>query len=267
VRSTTVPTGSKARYSLQVTGAASGTTCLIGQRLPACDVPMIGGSYATFSFYVYNGSGGAFTPNLLIGTPGAADDFTTVTNRLTQALQSCANAAWTRVTHTVDISGYTNLAYGIQVELQIPSGSLDSGAKLVRVTECQGEAGRVRTAFERLPESAELLRCQKFLCVLACDAGSVANGFADGATSSIVSLLFPTTMRAAPTFAVSSAGHFQIDAVSGGSGACTGLTGAYLSPHGASLAPARSTSAWTAGQGVRLVSISADSKLYFRARL
>lgn len=266
VRSTTVPTGSKARYSLQVTGATSGTTCLFGQRVPACEVPMVNG-YATFSFLVYNGSGSAFTPNLLIGTPASADAFTTVTNRLTQALQSCADAGWTRVTCTVDISGYTNLANGIQVELQIPSGSLDSGAKLVRVTECQGEAGRVRTALERLPEPLELLRCQKYLFTWASSDGVIGDGFADGNTTANVAVRFPTTMRAAPTFAASDVTHFSVDVVSGTSGATTGLTAAGLSTDGCEMRPVRATSTWTAGQGLRLLFANASAKMYFRARL
>ena len=266
-RSTTVPAASnKARYSLQVTGATSGTTCLIGTRVPAADVPMVKG-YATFSAYVDNATGGAFTPNLLIGTPGAADDFTTVTNRLTQALQSCPDGAVTRVTYTVDISGYTNLANGLQAELQIPSGSLDSGAKAVRVTMCQFELGRVATAFERLPVALILFQCQYFYRVFATASGNIGHGFADGATSGTIAFDLGPPMRVEPTFSVSAVTHFQVDAVSGGSGATTGLTAAGAWTKSVDLRPVRSGSTWTAGQGIRLLAANASAALIFNARL
>ena len=158
IRTTSVPSGSRARYGLQVTGAASVTTCLIGQKIASWDMPSIRRT-VTFSAQIRNGSGAAFAPNLLLGTPGAENDFTTVTNRLTQALQSCADAAWTRVSFTVDISAYTNIANGLQVEIQIPSGSLDSGSKTVIVTEAMLAPTRGPTPFYREARKDELDRC------------------------------------------------------------------------------------------------------------
>jgi hypothetical protein len=157
-RASSVPSGAKSRYSLEITGATSVTTVLAGQRIEAASIPPIKRSI-TFTAKVWNGTGGSFTPTLLLGTPGAADDFTTVTNRLTQALQACANGAWTTVTHTVDVSGYTNVDNGMQVEIQIPSGSLDSGSKLVRLAEV---SLGVNTAFHAIPVSLDLQRCLRF---------------------------------------------------------------------------------------------------------
>lgn len=132
-RSTTVRTDNRARYSVELVGATSVTTVLFGVRLEAVTIPKIKRE-VTYQAYVYNGSGASFQPSLLLGTPAATDDFTTVTNRLTQTLQSCADGAWTLVSHTADISGYTNLANGLQVDLQIPSGSLVSG-DTIRIME------------------------------------------------------------------------------------------------------------------------------------
>jgi hypothetical protein len=160
-RSTTVRTDNRARYSLEVVGATSVTTVLIGQRLEAADIPKIKRE-VTFQAYVYNGSGASFQPSLLLGTPGAADDFTTVTNRLTQTLQSCPDATWTQVSHTVDISAYTNLANGLQVELQIPSGSLVSGDTVRIMEPMLCAAGQVAT-FEVEPITETIDRTQRFL--------------------------------------------------------------------------------------------------------
>jgi hypothetical protein len=159
-RSTTVRTDNRARYSLEVVGAASVTTVLIGQRLEAADIPKIKRE-VTFQAYVYNGSGASFQPSLLLGTPGAADDFTTVTNRLTQTLQACADAAWTLVSHTVDISAYTNLANGLQVEIQIPSGSLVSGDTVRIMEPMLCPAGQV-SIFEVEPVTETESRCERF---------------------------------------------------------------------------------------------------------
>ena len=100
------------------------------------------------------------TPVLLLGTPSTEDNFTTVTNRLTQSLQSCANGAWTKVTHTVDISGYTNINNGLQVEIQT-SGHTTFG-RIVRIAEVQLERNAQPTPFEQRPYGTELALCQRY---------------------------------------------------------------------------------------------------------
>ena len=156
-QSTSVPTSSRARFSLEIQGATSVTTVNIGQRLSAADIPKIKRT-VTFQCYVRNVSGlGDFTPSLLLGTPTIADDFGTVTNRLTQTLQSCTDSAWTQVSHTVDISGYTDIDNGLQAELRIPSGFLISGC-VVRLTEMQLAPCAAVTAFDGVTYAEELER-------------------------------------------------------------------------------------------------------------
>lgn len=159
-QSSTLPAGSRARYSLELTGAASVTTVDVDQRVEAAEIPRIK-RQVTFSFAVHNVTGAAFTPSLLLGTPAAADDFTTVTNRLTQVLASCPNAAWTTVSHTVDISLYTNIDNGLEVKLRLPSGVLVAG-DVVRVTEAQVRAASAFVAFEPEPIQLALDRCFRF---------------------------------------------------------------------------------------------------------
>ncbi len=210
-RSTTVPTGSYAGYSLKLTGAASVTTVLIGQRIEALEIPRLK-RRLTFSAYVYNVTGAAFVPVLLIGTPGAADDFTTVTNRATTgsggvpALGSCADTAWTRVSVSIDVSGFTNIANGMQVELQVPSGSLVSG-DVVHVTEMRLEPGPLRTPCIPLPFGEELRRCQRYYTKTfaygtapAQNAGTAgAFGALSAGTGPFGTWFFPVRMRTTPT--------------------------------------------------------------------
>jgi hypothetical protein len=168
------------------------TTCLIGQRFEAASVPFVKRTI-TFQAKVYNGTGGAFTPNLLIGTPSAADNFATVTNRLTQALQSCADASWTTVSFSVDISGYTNVDNGIQVELQIPSGSLNSGAKSVKIAEVDVSPGNTAATFEACPIDILLPRCQRYF------EKSYAMADAPGTNGPVTRMIFPVVSNSIAT--------------------------------------------------------------------
>jgi hypothetical protein len=128
LRSTTVPTGSRSKYSLELTGAADVTTVTVDQRIEAINVPK---STVYFSAYIYNGSGAAFTPKLYISTPAASDNWTTPSvingSGSGESLQECADSAWTKVYWTADISGYSNVANGVEFKLEIPSGSLVAG--------------------------------------------------------------------------------------------------------------------------------------------
>lgn len=160
-QSTTVPTNKLARFSLLVTGATSATTVNIGQRIEAANIPQITRK-VTFAAWIYNETGASFQPSLLLGTPSASDNFTTVNNRLTQTLIPCANNEWTEVTWTVDISGYTNLANGLQVEIQIPSGSMNANTKKVYVTQVRLTPSDYVVPFQRLSGEFELMRCQRY---------------------------------------------------------------------------------------------------------
>lgn len=126
-RSTTVPAGSRSKYSLELTGATGVSTVTIDQRIEAMNVPK---STVYFSAYIYNGSGTAFTPKLYVSTPAASDDWTTPTvingSGSGENLQECADSAWTKVYWTADISGYSNIDNGVEFKLEIPSGSLVS---------------------------------------------------------------------------------------------------------------------------------------------
>jgi hypothetical protein len=160
-RSTSAPSGGRSRYSYQITGATSVTTVNVGQRIEASFMPAIKQT-VTFSARIYNNTGSLFTPVLNLFTPATEDGFSSVTQRLSQSLQSCANGAWTTVSHTVDISGYTNINNGLSLEIQFPSGSLNAGTKSVTLTEVQLEPGPVATPFEVRPLQVEIALCQRY---------------------------------------------------------------------------------------------------------
>lgn len=171
-QSTTVP-DARQKHSLLITGATSGTTCNVRQRVEAAEMPCLKRT-VTFQAQIRNDTGGAFTPVLLLGTPTAADNFGTVNNRLTQNLQSCADGAWTQVSYSVDISAYTDIDNGLQVEIQIPSGSLNSNAKSVKITQLQLAEGSTVRAIDSVPISIELTRCLRFYELMGCIMGGTS---------------------------------------------------------------------------------------------
>lgn len=228
-RSTSVPTGSMAQYSVQLVGNTSVTTVLLGTRLEAAEVVPLRRT-VTVQASIYNATGAAFTPSLLVGTPGAADDFTTVTNRLTQALQSCADSTWTTVFYTVDISAYTNIANGVQLELQFPSGPLNSSGKTVYVTELSIRPGVAVEPFEHVPINIEMERCRWYYFEVG--GADVYQTLCGGnvISSTLAYLFFKLpTMRTAPALGISAVGDFAI----GGAG--IGCTDVYTAAAGADI--------------------------------
>ena len=150
---------------------------------------------------MYNGTGASVTPSLLIGTPAASDDFTTVTNRLTQSLQACADAAWTTVSHTVDVSSYTDLANGMEIGLQFPSGSVVAG-DTVRITEAQVTATNGMVGFSRPGTGVELTDCQRYYWRWQSVDGNEVIGLPGVSTSTNHTYFFgiqlPVPMRVVP---------------------------------------------------------------------
>jgi hypothetical protein len=193
IRDSNVPPTSLSKYSLQIApNGTSGSTCNLGQRIESANVYALKGT-VTFSAWIFNNTSASMTPVLLLGTPSAEDNFTTVTNRLTQSLQACANGAWTKVTHTVDISGYTNINNGLQVEIQT-SGHTTFG-RIVRIAEVQLERNAQPTPFEQRPIGTELGLCQRYFAGV-CQGWT---GRIGGSTNAEMVGRFPVPMRATPT--------------------------------------------------------------------
>lgn len=199
-RSTTVRTNARAKYSLQLDGAASVTTVEISQRIEAAMVGRYKGPVA-FSGYIYNGSGADFTPTLKARTPSAADNFTTTTVRngggSGEILQRCIDGQWTWVTWTADVSGYTDINNGLEIEITIPSGSLVAG-DVVRLAEFNLVPGAVAMPFAARPIGHEQDLCKRYFQYL----GRGLSGAATLTTRVGVSGQFVPQMRGTPTLAL-----------------------------------------------------------------
>lgn len=197
-QSSSVPSGAISTYSALLTGAASVTTVDFGQRIESIDAITSWQRERTFSAYIYNDTGAAFTPKLRLNTPSAADDYATNTNRLEATLQTCSSGAWTQVSATFTGSNYTNATNGIEVVLQIPSGSMDGAGKSVKITQLQCEPGSVVTAQEPRLITHEIQLCQRYALALANQVVGFAADVNNLPNKGIMT--YPTTMRARPVF-------------------------------------------------------------------
>lgn len=253
-QSSSVPTGAIARYSALLTGAASVTTVDFGQRIESIDAITSWQRERTFSAYIYNDTGAAFTPKLRLNTPSAADDYATNTNRLDATLQACASGAWTQVSATFTGSSYTNATNGIEVVLQIPSGSMDAAGKSVRITQLQCEPGSVVTAQEPRLITHEIQLCQRYALALS----NQVVGFAADATNlpNKGIMTYPTTMRARPVFdgnnnavADTTNDYFTATAGSAGQPAISGYAAEVI------FACANALANWTVGAQINLTCV------------
>lgn len=208
-QSTTVPIA-RSSYSLQINGAASVTACVVAQRLEAIDTPQ---DTLTIQARIYNNTGSPITPSLEIDTPSATDDWTTSTNRLSQALQACPNGSWTQVFTTFTTMGMVNISKGVQIGFDF--GALTSGDVLI--TQVQMERGSALTTYRARPYGAELALCQRYYQRLeVADGGVFGLGGANTATNGRFYFTLSPPMRGAPSISNTTVGWFQTQAASGG---------------------------------------------------
>lgn len=131
-----------AYYSLKMTGAAGVGDVDFGQDMKAW-ISRTARRWVVISAYILNNTGGSITPQLRINTADVVDDFSAVTNRSNEnfAAVAASSATWVRIYKAVDLSAITNAANGLQIVIRIPSGSLDSGSKIVQISEVKMESG------------------------------------------------------------------------------------------------------------------------------
>lgn len=197
-RATSLPAGAVAAYSAKLTGAASVTTVDFGQRIEAADAQSNWIRQRIFSAWVFNNTGAAFTPSLIIKTPSAADNYASNTQRFSETLQACPSGGWTQVSADFDGALFINAEFGVEVVLQIPDGALNAGGKSVYITQLQCEPGTVVTAQEPRLITHDLLLCQRYSLALVNQVVGFAADVNNLGNKGIFTL--PTTMRIKPVF-------------------------------------------------------------------
>jgi hypothetical protein len=196
-RSTSVPNGDS-KYAVQLTGNTGLTSLRFGQPIEALFTAKAQGT-VTFSAWIYNGSGAAFTPKLLVETPLNTDSWGGVPNQLAyQDLSPCPAAQWTRVTATLDLTS-ADLSKGLRFSLEFPAAALDSAAKMVVTAQWQVERGEYASAIEQRDPTLELLRCWRYLFPWGGNSNEVLGVAVARVTDVYLSCRFPVLMRSAPS--------------------------------------------------------------------
>ena len=144
LRSGVVPDTSSL-FSARLTGAGNVGTVEWGQQISG-DLSATLRQNCTFSGYLYNSTGLTISPKLEIYSCTAFNNFNTITLQTTVDLQTSANALWTYVTATVDLSVLVNVANGIWVVMLIPTG-LNSASNYVLFSRLKFQIGSIATPF------------------------------------------------------------------------------------------------------------------------
>lgn len=265
-RSTSVP-NVRSQYSLQINGAASVTSVSIGQRITSGVVNTNGKQSQVFSAYVRNDTGAAFTPNLEVGTPGSVDVFTTVTNRLNQALQSCADAAWTRVSWIFDPSAYTNLSNGVEVAIRLPI-ALTAG-KVVCIAQFDVRPGVALMPYVPPDPDRQLTLSKLYFEPIG--EGVAGEFFGTGfcySTTSGIPVVTYSPKRAIPVVAISAVGDFAMYDAGATPRALGVLTaGSANKTRCGFTANAASGTPFTASQGTDLIANNTNARIFVNAEL
>jgi hypothetical protein len=139
----------------RITGATTVSTVDFIQDIPRSVAMALAGRTMTVSLMLYNGTGGAFTPTLMIDSCDSENAFEDVTNRKTQSLSECPSTAWTQLSHTFDPDDLTDYDNGFRLYIRIPTGSLDSNGKSVLFAELQFTDGATVPSWTPSREPAE----------------------------------------------------------------------------------------------------------------
>ena len=201
--------------SLHAAGVSGITALAISQRIEASIAAALGAT-VTFSAWVLNNSGAAIAPQLQVSHPTTMDIAPYSVNDVNPiALQSCANAAWTRIAYTFTIP-QASLNLGVQITLMF--GAVASGYVRLAAVDIRATPGwpiglcTNPPPPELRPIAMELALCQRYYfsrqMYTTGYAGSTAAGgvLSDGTA-------FPMTMRAAPTIALSNLSYGNASSV------------------------------------------------------
>lgn len=202
-----------APQSLKVTGAASVTDVVIGQRIESVDAAPLAGQTCTFQAAIYNNTGGSITPTIATRYAGSADNWTSpVADLAATNLQACANGAWTIVSYTLAVHANAILGYEIKLDF---GNNFSTNGKYVQISAADLRATPGATTglsssppAPDLPDMATVLaKCARY------QQTSYENGTAPGAATPVgmvgaatdygqigtTAAIFPVPMCATPT--------------------------------------------------------------------
>jgi hypothetical protein len=133
-------------YSAQITGATSATAISFNQNIPA-DLSVSLDTTISVGMYIKNVTGASLTPTLTVYSCNTINNYTALTAIYSQSLSIIANNTWLFETASFNLSGLSNVQNGLKFSITFPSGSLNSGAKSVNISQAILQIGSSNTAF------------------------------------------------------------------------------------------------------------------------
>ena len=192
-------------YSLRLTGATSVTDIFVRQRIESFLCFPLAGLPVTVQGRVYNNTGGAITPTITVKRAGATDDWASpATDVNAVSLQSCADGAWTQISHTF----VANAGAGVGLEVTIDFGNnFGAGTKYVQICEMDIGIGNLLRLPELRPVGVETMDTRRYLRAFVGDTIYIDRGHCSSTTNGFIGF-FGAPMRVAPALVISSAAHF-----------------------------------------------------------
>jgi hypothetical protein len=231
------------KTSLQVTGAASVTDVIVKQRIESLMAAAFCSQTVTVQAQIYNNTGGSLTPLLTVKHAGAQDNWSSSTTDVNAAsLQSCDNSAWTQVAYT--FSANANSYNGLEISFDF-GNNFGATTKSVSIAECDMRVTPgAAIGFsanppppELRPIGTELALCQRYFVAWESTVANApyANGFVDSSTSALFGLVYPATMRAAPSFTFSAGSTFQVRPAGGSAITGSAVSASIATPQAAQI--------------------------------
>lgn len=185
------------QYAMQITGAASNTSVLLGQRIESVNIADLASKQVTIGFTASSTSLTSLTYSLRY--PNAVDDWSASTVITSNTVTISSTATY----YSVQVTLPANVANGLSLDFIAASG-ITSGVLVI--TGVQLEQGSIGTPFERRSYGQELALCQRYFFDPVFGASSpvayvqvVYN--ATTTLTNVSSSSFPVTMRTTPTLA------------------------------------------------------------------
>ena len=184
-------------YKFTVDTPPTDSSLLINQFIEEGSFTLIGKT-VTASWYARQSTGSGVTSNINFEVDGGTT-FLGSANTLT--------SSWQRFTQTFTFSGYTAASVSDSSLRTLLYFKNTAASDVIEVTGVQLELGSVATDFEHRSYGEELALCQRYYQKVSGTFSMIGSHWG---TVSFCSYHMPVTMRALPTFLVSTANAFQV---------------------------------------------------------
>ena len=194
------------RYAMKAT--ATGTTQpVFGQTIETANCYQLAGKRVTLSSWVATSDSSAVTLRLEFSTSvdnASSGSWTTITSTAGSNSVS-ATSTMTRKSLSFDIP-----SNALSLRLTIYTSNNVSSGTTLTITGCQLELGSVATAFTRAGGTiqGELAACQRYYWLMGSGTSILGTGFYQSTTRFHQPVIFPTTMRIAPSLSATSGTNY-----------------------------------------------------------